>query len=146
MRVDILSDQKDKSVYVEIHCSNVTDEISKLKRHIQNYSSYIPASIEGTNVNIRLDDILYIEAVDKKNFIYTEAQVYLTGKRLYELEDLLDKRDFFRCSKSVIVNVSKIIKLKPEITRNILATMVNGEVIVVSRRYVSELKEMLKIG
>ena len=63
-----------------------------------------------------------------------------------ELEEMLDKRDFFRCSKSVIINISKIEKLKPEITRNILATLSNGEVIVVSRRYATELKKLIGIS
>lgn len=79
-------------------------------------------------------------------FIYTEKKVFGTGKRLYELEELLEDRGFFRCSKSVIMNLSKVVKLKPEITRNILATLVNGEVIVVSRRYATELKRLIGIG
>jgi DNA-binding LytR/AlgR family response regulator len=70
----------------------------------------------------------------------------MTDKRLYELEDLLDKRDFFRCSKSTIIHLDKVVKLKPEITRNILATLTNGENIVVSRRYAGELKQLLGIG
>lgn len=104
-------------------------------------------AFEGGETHIvTLDKILYIESVDKKTFIYTKNKVFATDKRLYELEDLLDKRDFFRCSKSVIINLNKVTKLRPEITRNILATLDNGEVIVVSRRYAAELKKLLKIG
>ena len=64
-------------------------------------------------VNVAQSAILYIESVDKKTFIYTENQVLLTNKRLYELEDILDKRDFFRCSKSTIIHLNKVEKLKP---------------------------------
>ena len=69
-----------------------------------------------------------------------------TEKRLYELEEMLDEKDFFRCSKSMIVHLDKVTELKPEITRNILATLKNGEVIIVSRRYVPQLKNLLGIG
>ena len=48
-------------------------------------------------------------------------------------------------SKSVIVNLNKITKLKPEVTRNILATLTNGEVIVISRRNVKALKELIGV-
>lgn len=83
--------------------------------------------------------------MDKKTFIYTETKVCTTEKRLYELEEILDPGDFFRCSKSMIVHLNKVTSLKPEITRNILATLSNGEVIVVSRRYAVQLKTLLGI-
>ena len=56
---------------------------------------------------------------------------------------MLDGKTFFRCSKSVIVNLNKITKLKPEVTRNILATLTNGEVVVISRRNVKQLKALI---
>ena len=80
---------------------------------IHRNKTYIPAMKEGTMVNVAQSAILYIESVDKKTFIYTENQVLLTDKRLYELEDILDKRDFFRCSKSTIIHLNKVEKLKP---------------------------------
>ncbi|MBO4775403.1 MAG: LytTR family transcriptional regulator DNA-binding domain-containing protein, partial [Lachnospiraceae bacterium] len=100
---------------------------------------------EGETYIVSLDEILYAESVDKKTFIYTDEKVLSTDKRLYELENILDKRDFFRCSKSVIININKVTRLKPEITRNILATLSNGEVVVISRRYAAELKKLLGI-
>ena len=42
-----------------------------------------------------------------------------------------------------MVNIGKVVKLKPEISRNIIATLNNGESIVISRRYVPELKRMI---
>ena len=146
MKVDIKNDQTTETLYVEIHCRDITEEVSKLERYIHRYKAYIPAMKEGTMVNVAQSAILYIESVDKKTFIYTENQVLLTDKRLYELEDILDKRDFFRCSKSTIIHLNKVEKLKPEVTRNILATLTNGENIVVSRRYAAELKKLLGIG
>ena len=146
MRVEINIDQHEPELFVEIHCNDVTDNVSRLKRHIEKYGTGIKASKDGETVMLKLSAILYAESVDKKTFVYTESKVYETDKRLYELEEMLDKRDFFRCSKSVIINISKIEKLKPEITRNILATLSNGEVIVVSRRYATELKKLIGIS
>ena len=144
MRVDIKKDSEE-SLFVEIHCRDIISEVSKLERYVKRFKSYIPASENGELLNISIDAILYIESVDKKTFIYTEKRVLLTDKRLYELEDILDKRDFFRCSKSTIIKLNKVTRLKPEINRNIIATLENGENVVVSRRYVSELKSLLKI-
>lgn len=146
MKVDIKTDQTKETILVEIHCCDVTSEISKLERYIKRFRAYIPANYDGEMVNVAIEAILYIESVDKKTFIYTENKVLMTDKRLYELEEILDKKDFFRCSKSTIIHLNKVERLKPEITRNIIATLTNGEHVVVSRRYAGELKKLLGIG
>ena len=130
---------------VEIHCREVTLEIERLQRYISRFDERLQATSEGNTYNVQIDEILYIESVDKKTFLYTTGHVLKTEKRLYELEELLDEKTFFRASKSVIVNLNKITKLKPEVTRNILATLTNGEVIVISRRNVKALKELIGV-
>ena len=100
-------------------------------------------TLNGQTHNVPVEEILYIESVDKKTFLYTNGHVLQTDKRLYELEEILDEKTFFRCSKSVIVNLNKITKLKPEVTRNILATLTNGEVVVISRRNVRSLRSLI---
>ena len=145
MRVEIINNQTTESVNVEIHCKDITDEVKRLKRHIDNLSTGISGTEDGNTYIVSPNDIFYIESVDKKTFIYTEDKVLSTDKRLYELEEILDNRDYFRCSKSVIINLNKVVRLKPEITRNILATLSNDEVVVISRRYATELKKLLGI-
>ncbi|WP_034449136.1 LytR/AlgR family response regulator transcription factor [Butyrivibrio sp. AE2032] len=142
MKVTIKNDI-DSGTAVEIHCREVTSETERLARYIGRFDERITATSKGQTYNIPVEEILYIESVDKKTFLYTSGNILQTEKRLYELEELLDEKTFFRCSKSVIVNLNKITKLKPEVTRNILATLANGEVIVISRRYVRQLKDLI---
>ncbi len=142
MKVTISRDI-DSGTAVEIHCREVTPETERLQRYISRFDERITATSDGNTYNVQVDEILYIESVDKKTFIYLQGHVLQTEKRLYELEELLDGKTFFRCSKSTIVNLGKITKLKPEVTRNILATLTNGEVIVISRRYVRALKDLI---
>lgn len=142
MKVTITKDIESGTA-VEIHCREVTLETERLERYISRFDERLQATSEGNTYNVQIDEILYIESVDKKTFLYTTGHVLQTEKRLYELEELLDEKTFFRASKSVIVNLNKITKLKPEVTRNILATLTNGEVIVISRRNVKALKELI---
>ena len=142
MKVTIKKDIESGTA-VEIHCREVTSETERLERYISRFDERLTASENGSTYNVQIDEILYIESVDKKTFLYTKGHVLQTEKRLYELEELLDEKTFFRCSKSVIVNLNKITKLKPEVTRNILATLTNGEIIVISRRNVKALKELI---
>ena len=142
MDVTIKNDIESGTV-VEIHCREITSETERLERYIRRFDERIIGSSEGQAHTIAVEQILYIEAVDKKTFLYTPGNVYETDKKLYELEEMLDGKTFFRCSKSVIVNLNKITKLKPEVTRNILATLTNGEVVVISRRNVKQLKALI---
>lgn len=144
MKVTITKDIESGTA-VEIHCREVTSETERLERYISRFDERLQATSDGNTYNVQIDEILYIESVDKKTFLYTTGHVLKTEKRLYELEELLDEKTFFRASKSVIVNLNKITKLKPEVTRNILATLTNGEVIVISRRNVKALKELIGV-
>ena len=144
MKVTITKDIESGTA-VEIHCREVTSETERLERYISRFDERLQATSEGNTYNVQIDEILYIESVDKKTFLYTTGHVLQTEKRLYELEELLDEKTFFRASKSVIVNLNKITKLKPEVTRNILATLTNGEVIVISSRNVKALKELIGV-
>ena len=142
MRVSIKKDIESGTA-VEIHCREITSETERLERYIKRFDEHIIGTANGQAHQIALEQILYIESVDKKTFLYTTGNVYETEKRLYELEEMLDEKTYFRCSKSVIVNLNKITKLKPEVTRNILATLTNGEVVVISRRNVKALKSLI---
>ena len=142
MRVTIKNDIESGTA-VEIHCREVTSETERLERYIRRFDERIMATLNGQTHNVPVEEILYIESVDKKTFLYTAGTVLQTEKRLYELEELLDEKTLFRCSKSVIVNLNKITKLKPEVTRNILATLTNGEIVVISRRNVRSLKALI---
>ena len=142
MQVTIRQDLESGTA-VEIHCREITSETERLERYIRRFDERIIGSSEGQAHTIAVEQILYIEAVDKKTFLYTPGNVYETDKKLYELEEMLDGKTFFSCSKSVIVNLNKITKLKPEVTRNILATLTNGEVVVISRRNVKQLKALI---
>ena len=142
MKVTISKDIESGTA-VEIHCREVTSDTERLQRYIGRFDERITALSDGNTYNVQVDEILYIESVDKKTFIYLTGHVLQTERRLYELEEILDEKTFFRCSKSTIINLDKIVRLRPEVTRNILATLTNGEVIVISRRYARALKDLI---
>lgn len=62
---------------------------------------------------------------------------------LAELEDMLSDYGFVRVSKSYIVNIYKIIKLKPEVNMKICATFENGEKIYINRSYKKSFNDYL---
>ena len=79
-------------------------------------------------------------------FAYAKDAVYETKSRLYELEAELPKQDFFRASKSTIINLDKIKTLSPAFGSRFEVKLTNGECLIISRQYVSQLKEKLGIA
>ena len=87
--------------------------------------------------------VYYFEAVDNRVFAYLEKDVYETKLKLYELEERLAGTDFFRASKSTVINLAKVESLSPAFNGRFEAAMKNGEKLIVSRQYVPVLKEKL---
>lgn len=120
----------------------MTEDIQSAMELLEAGSGSIAVTREGQSYLCKVRDIYYIESVDKKTFLYTKNECYETRYRLYELEGILN-RYFIRCSKAMIVNMRKIKAVKSELGGRMSATMLNGEVIVISRSYVKELKQRL---
>ena len=87
---------------------------------------------------------MYFEKVDDKTFAYTDNNVIQVDMSLYSIEVMLDDDRYFRCSKSMIVNVSKVSKLKSLPSNRIDVTLTNGEHIIISRTYASNFRKLLK--
>lgn len=63
--------------------------------------------------------------------------------KLYELERRFSGTDFFRVSKSVILNLAKVRNFSPDFNGRFEALMKNGERVGISRQYVPLLKNKL---
>lgn len=90
------------------------------------------------------EEILYVEKVDNKTFVYTDDNEIQVDMSLYSIEFFLDDESYFRCSKSMIINVNKVEKLKSMPSNRIDATLVSGEHIIISRTYASDFRKLLK--
>jgi len=98
----------------------------------------------GTLRLIDPSDALYCESVDEHTYVYTAAGVYGVGQSLAAIADAFAGLGFFRCSKSMIVNLLALTSLKSGDNGRIYATLKNGERILVSRRYAKSLRDRLK--
>ena len=127
-----------------VQCHNISPELLNMLNSLKTPSNMLVAYVDNEIHRVNPSDIFYFEAVDKKTFIYCERDVYESKLKLYELEELAMK-DFFRISKSVIVNLSKIKSLIPSFSGRVEAVLTNKEKVIISRQYVSELKEALGI-
>lgn len=145
MKINIRTDSSIAETEICITCNQLTPEIERLISLVRIMDMKITGEINGQLHILDISEILYIDTVDKKTFLYTKTEVYESSLRLYELEAQLEGTEFFRANKSCIVNFEKIKSLKSDIDGRILLTMSNGEKLYVSRQYAPYVKKKLGV-
>lgn len=141
MRIEIDINEKYEDLSVEIKSPRLTPDIEKMISMLRILGMQILGKKDNETFVLDVAEILYIEAVERDTFLYTENEVYESDFKLYELEQQLTERDFFRVSKSTLINLKKVKSLKADLNRRIRVTMVNGEQIIASRMYADELRK-----
>lgn len=145
MKINIRTDSSISETEICITCNQLTPEIEKLISLVRIMDMKITGEKNGHIHILDISEILYIDTVDKKTFLYTKTEVYESSLRLYELEAQLEGTEFFRANKSCIVNFKQIKSLKSDIDGRILITMSNGEKLYVSRQYAPYVKKKLGV-
>jgi len=143
MKISIEKVNPDKEEEVIIRCYDISDEILELMNKLKTENNILIGYKDETIYQINPSNIYYFESVDNKVFIYCRNEIYECKQKLYELERICDQRKFFRASKSTIINIKKVSYIKPSISGRFIATMENGENLLVSRQYVPILKSKL---
>ena len=117
---------------------NLSDYIEGKKRQIIGYGT------KKEMYSIQLEDILYFEAVGDLVFAYTGDQVYEIKMRLYQVEEIVQQSGILRASKSFLVNVRKIEKVRSVLNGRFMAVMENGEEVLITRHYAREVMDAIK--
>ncbi len=122
----------------------VNEEVERILAFMEQGNRRILGWKENEQVVIAPGELLYMESVEGKTFGYTEQEVYRLNYTLQQLEVLLQGECFFRCSKSMIMNINKVVALRSLSSNRIDATMENGEHIIISRTYASDFRKRLR--
>lgn len=145
MQVKLLEDAALTDIEVTIRCPKVEGEALRLFTLLNEDRRKLTGMREGETFLLEAGDVLYIDTVDRRTFLYTKEAVYESPLRLYELLERLECRDFLRAGKSSILNLRQVQSLRPDFGGRLRCTMANGEVLLVSRQYVPPMKERLGI-
>ena len=143
MKINLDIDGKYDDTEVIIRAPHLNNDIERIVAMMRMIDMQIAVRKDNETFLMETDKILYVEAVDRKTFVYTSTETYESELKLYELEQELVERDFLRISKQSLVNLRKIKSLKADVNRKIRITLQNGEQIVVSRMYSDELRRKL---
>ena len=143
MQIDIQKIESGEESVI-IRYKELTPTIARVKEILEGQDEKLWGKTDAGSVLISYDAILYLESVDDKVFAYTKDQIVRIDGSLNSF--MIERQDdtFFRCSKSMVINVNRVNLLKSLSSNRIVATMEGGEQIIISRRYASELRRLLK--
>ncbi len=144
MEVEIKLD----STYTETKVIILTADMNEEVRIIaKNLSENIPDIITGIkNGKVEMleeNDLIQVYANGGKVFAVTNKGEYALRKRLYEMEERLNQKQFVRISNSEVINLKKVENFDLNFAGTICVRLSNGTVTYVSRRYVKKIKKLL---
>ena len=97
--------------FIRINASSNSDILDKVIKNIQSISDNIDTVVGSKENNfsiINVQDVICFYSNEQNNYCKTKNGEYRIKKKLYELEESLDKNSFIRISNSCIVNIKFI--------------------------------------
>lgn len=143
MKITIDERKAAQDIEVTIVCARTDRRVLDIVARLRMLDRKVTGVADGRTRVLSAEDVLFIESVDKRTFIYTADEVLETSLRLYEMEERLADCDFLRIAKGCIVNFRAITALKPDVNGRIIATLDNEERVVISRQYAPAVKAKL---
>ena len=123
---------------------------------ITRVSKLLDLIVKGEEVFIVGSNEFGQKSVESRNYYYfivEEEDVYgvlsntrlLIKSKLYEIEELLEHKNFIRVSKYCLVNIGKIEYIKPALNSKLELLLKNKEHLEVNRGYYKDFKKALEI-
>lgn len=146
MQIKLIIDDRYDETEIHIHTKAYTPEIEQLMKTLKSSTTEVIDGYADQQIHmLKISDIYFVYSEGAKIYFQTDEDEYESKRKLYELEELLEK-EFVRINKSTLVNVSKISFLKMEGIGRMQLVMKNETTAHVSRNYLKGLKKRLGIG
>lgn len=149
MKVGINIDRSVEEVEVLITAQEQSRTVNALYEHIVEFDKKSLETLTAYRDDIakivNVTDVFRIYTGNQKVYIQTHQGEYAIRYRLYELEAVLDKKQFLRISNSEIVNIKKIRDIDLSIIGRICIRFEDNTQTYVSRRYIPKIKKSLGI-
>jgi len=121
-------------------------DVERITALLQSMDARIKCSFDGRDKFVSIMDIFYFESVDKMTFVYCEKDVYKTDLRLYQIVEDFAHMGFVQISKACVLNIHVLDSIAPIMNSKMEATLKNTERILVTRRYLENIRQALKGG
>lgn len=137
MKVNIYKKDGLNENYISLYYDKTDKETEMAKAFLLSFQKKIIGKdrIHEKERIILPGEILYLEMVDRKCFVYLKDSEWQTDATLQGFLEQFEHQGFVRISKSMVVNIFHIRELKAEANMRINVILKNGEMLTVNRSY-----------
>ncbi len=107
--------------------------------------TYITGHNEFGQKSVECRNFMYFVVEEDDVFGVLHNTKLVIRMKLYEIEELLENKDFIRVSKYCLVNIGKVDYIRAALNSKLDLLMKNGDHCEVNRSYLKGFKEALKI-
>lgn len=146
MNIEVKEDKKYNEPKIVIYTDKINEEISNLIEEIAYINHKTLKAYKDKEMyilNQKEIETIFIE--NSKVYAKYNNKVYVIKKRLYELEELLDRKIFERISNSEIANFNLVESIDFKIIGTLVLNFKSGNKSYVSRRYIPKIKKFLEL-
>ena len=145
----VSSDYNSNEINIVIQTSKICPEVEEIIRKIQNVGNNaktVIGRIDNNLVLVKTSDIVKFYSKEQNNCFIANNKEYVIKKKMYELDEELDKAEFVRISNSCIINLNFVKYFDLGITGNITVVLKDNTKESVSKRRISNILKLLKGG
>lgn len=145
----VSSDYNSNEINIVIQTSKICPEVEEIIRKIQNVGNNaktVIGRIDNNLVLVKTSDIVKFYSKEQNNYFIANNKEYVIKKKMYELDEELDKAEFVRISNSCIINLNFVKYFDLGITGNITVVLKDNTKESVSKRRISNILKLLKGG
>ena len=146
MQIEIQIDESFTEIKVIVQANAMTGEVNEIMEKLSKDQPKTLVGYHNESLEIlKPDEIIRIYSANQKVIAQTRNKEYLLRQRLYEMEEMLDKRRFVRISNSEIINLNKVVRMDLSLSGTIHIRLEENISTYTSRRYVNKIKQILGI-
>ena len=135
---------KDQPLTVIVEYPEYDKSVDNLINKIKNMSISFTGKSDGKTVSIDISDIYYIENVERKIFLYSKKDIYRYDGSMADIDSSISETDLVRISRTCFMNVSHLKEIMQIKNSHLEAVMDNGEKLIVSRKYLKDIKKIFR--
>ena len=120
------------------------ESVDSLVRKIGRMDLSLVGKTDDGSVNVSISDIYYIENVERKLFLYTKDEVFRFDGTMADIESRIYETGLVRISRTCIMNTEYLTQIRQIRNSHLEAVMENGEILIVSRKYLPDIKRIFK--
>jgi len=104
---------------------------------------YLTVRMEDRWIPIHFNQIIFMEAQNRKTYVTSSSSKGIHRYNLTELEIILPKNTFIRCHRSYIININQIKEIHPDLHSTFILIMADESRVPVSQSYAKQIRQML---